>query len=160
SGDRIKNDSRDASMLARLYRAGELTGVWVPDEEDEAMRDLVRARQDAITASIKAKQRLKAFLLRHQLTYTGRSRWGSAYSFHFLEAGSRQPAPYLYSRCPPPRKNTGGIQSPSRRASRYNPRRNYFPAPKHFTRGGYSPCPSTSGLDIPDRSRYKRYPPG
>ena len=79
SGDRIKNDSRDASMLARLYRAGELTGVWVPDEQDEAMRDLVRARQDAVTASIKAKQRLKAFLLRHQQTYAGKSRWSSAY---------------------------------------------------------------------------------
>ena len=79
SGDRIKNDSRDAAMLARLYRAGELTGVYVPDEQDEAMRDLVRARQDAVTASTKAKQRLKAFLLRHQLTYAGRSNWGSVY---------------------------------------------------------------------------------
>lgn len=66
-------------MLARLYRAGELTGVYVPDEQDEAMRDLVRARQDAVTASIKAKQRLKAFLLRHQLTYRGKSRWGIVY---------------------------------------------------------------------------------
>ena len=79
SGDRIKNDTRDASMLARLYRAGELTGVWVPNEEDEAMRDLVRAREDIVRASCKAKQRLKSFLLRNQLTYTGRSRWGSAY---------------------------------------------------------------------------------
>ena len=59
SGDRIKNDSRDAAMLTRLYRAGELTGVYVPDEQDEAMRDLVRARQDAVTASTKAKQPVK-----------------------------------------------------------------------------------------------------
>ncbi|MFH1964188.1 MAG: IS110 family transposase [Acidobacteriota bacterium] len=79
SGDRIKNNARDAAMLSRLYRAGELTGVWVPDEQDEAMRDLVRAREDTVRSSCKAKQRLKAFLLRNQLTYTGRSRWSSAY---------------------------------------------------------------------------------
>jgi len=53
-GDRIKNDRRDAVTLARLLRAGELTAIWVPDEDHEAMRDLVRARQ-----------MLLGFLLRH-----------------------------------------------------------------------------------------------
>jgi hypothetical protein len=48
SGDRIKNDRRDAETLARLERAGELTGIYVPREEDEAMRDLTRAREDAV----------------------------------------------------------------------------------------------------------------
>lgn len=50
SGSRIKTDRRDAIMLASLHRAGELAPVYVPREEDEAMRDLVRARQDAVKA--------------------------------------------------------------------------------------------------------------
>jgi transposase len=79
SGDRIKNDHRDATMLARLHRAGELTAVYVPDTQDEAMRDLTRAREDALSATRKAKQRLNAFLLRNRLTFTGRSRWSRAF---------------------------------------------------------------------------------
>ena len=51
SGDRIKNDHRDAVMLARLHRAGELTAVYVPDARDEAMRDLTRAREDAVSGN-------------------------------------------------------------------------------------------------------------
>ena len=54
SGDRIKTDHRDAKMLARLHRAGELTAVYVPDPQDEAMRDLSRAREDAVIAGRKA----------------------------------------------------------------------------------------------------------
>jgi transposase len=83
SGDRIKNDHRDAKMLARLHRAGELTAVYVPDEQDEAMRDLTRAREDAVIATRKAKQRLSAFLLRNRVIYTGRSRWSKAF-FNWL----------------------------------------------------------------------------
>jgi hypothetical protein len=48
AGDRIKTDRRDAASLARLHRVGELTAVWVPDAKHEAMRDLVRARLDAV----------------------------------------------------------------------------------------------------------------
>ena len=59
SGDRIKTDRRDARNLARLYRAGELTPIYVPQEDDEAMRDLVRGRQDAIHAQRKARQQVK-----------------------------------------------------------------------------------------------------
>jgi Transposase len=51
TGDRIKTDRRDAVMLARLHRAGELTEVWVPDAAHEAMRDLVRAREDFVPSS-------------------------------------------------------------------------------------------------------------
>ena len=58
SGERIKNDTRDAKTLARLHRAGELTAVYVPEAQDEAMRDLSRAREDAVIAGRKAKQRL------------------------------------------------------------------------------------------------------
>jgi transposase len=83
SGDRIKNDRRDASMLARLHRAGELTAVYVPDAQDEAMRDLTRAREDAVMATRKAKQRLNAFLLRNGLTFFGRSKWSKAF-FNWL----------------------------------------------------------------------------
>jgi transposase len=83
SGDRIKNDRRDAAMLARLHRSGELTAVYVPHAQDEAMRDLTRAREDAVVAARKAKQRLNAFLLRHGLTFAGRTKWSNAF-FNWL----------------------------------------------------------------------------
>ena len=73
SGDRIKNDRRDACMLARLDRAGELTPVYVPFAEDEAIRDLTRAREDAKIDEKRSKQRLKSFLLRHRIALYGQS---------------------------------------------------------------------------------------
>jgi transposase len=63
-GDRVKTDQRDAVQLARLLRNGDLTPVWVPDEAHEALRDLVRARDDARTDSLRAKHHLSKFLLR------------------------------------------------------------------------------------------------
>jgi transposase len=79
SGNRIKNDRRDAMMLARLHRAGELTAVYVPRTEDEAIRDLTRAREDVKGDEKKSKQRLGAFLLRSGHRYSGRSLWGQAH---------------------------------------------------------------------------------
>lgn len=79
SGDRIKNDRRDACMLARLHRAGELTAVYVPDAEDEAIRDLTRAREDVKSDQKKAKQRLLAFLLRSGFRYSGGSSWSQVH---------------------------------------------------------------------------------
>jgi transposase len=79
SGVRIKTDRRDALSLARLYRAGELTPVYVPREDDEAMRDLVRGREDAVNATRTARQRLSALLLRHGFRYTGRKAWSVAH---------------------------------------------------------------------------------
>lgn len=79
SGSRIKNDRRDARMLARLHRAGELTAVYVPMAEDEAMRDLTRAREDAKSDQRKCKQRLTAMLLRSGHRYSGRSAWSRVY---------------------------------------------------------------------------------
>lgn len=76
AGDRIKNDKRDAMTLARSERSGDLTGVIVPTEEDEAMRDLTRAREDAVKAQNTARQHLKAFLLRHGKRCPGPERWG------------------------------------------------------------------------------------
>ncbi len=75
SGDRIKNDRRDAETLARLERAGELTAVYVPREEDEAMSDLTRAREDASKASKTARYQLNAFLLRYGKRYPGKASW-------------------------------------------------------------------------------------
>ena len=71
-GNRQKNDTRDAVMLARLLRAGELTYVWVPDPLHEAMRDLVRARHVAASDSRKARALIQMFLLKHGLRYEGK----------------------------------------------------------------------------------------
>jgi len=66
-GDRVKTDRRDALRLAQLLRAKELTAVWVPTEDDEALRDLVRARQDAKEDLLAARHRLSKFLLRNNI---------------------------------------------------------------------------------------------
>lgn len=69
-GDRVKTDRRDAVQLARLDRAGELEPIRVPDEHHEAMRDLVRAREQAVQDLRRARQRTSSFLLRHGRSYT------------------------------------------------------------------------------------------
>ncbi len=79
ASDRVKTDRRDARQLARLFRAGELTAIYVPDEEDEAVRDLVRARDRAMVDQRKARQRLKGFLLRLGHRYKGQSNWSAAH---------------------------------------------------------------------------------
>ena len=79
SGDRIKNDRRDALNLARLHRSGELTAVYVPTPEDEAMRDLTRGREDAVKALRVSRQVLLAFLLRHGHRYGRKTHWTRAH---------------------------------------------------------------------------------
>jgi transposase len=74
-GDRVKTDRRDSLTLARLHRAGDLTAVWVPDDAQEALRDLTRAREDMKHLQQQAKQRLLAFLLRHGKRYGGKCNW-------------------------------------------------------------------------------------
>ncbi|MFT5549290.1 MAG: transposase [Candidatus Azotimanducaceae bacterium] len=78
-GGKVKTDKRDASELARLYRGGELTPVYVPKPEDEAIRDLSRAREDIVTTKKKAKQRLKSFLLRHEFRCPHSENWNEAH---------------------------------------------------------------------------------
>jgi transposase len=78
-GDRVKTDRRDAIMLARLMRGGDLTPIYVPQVQDEAMRDLSRAREDAMQDLKAAKHRLKAFLLRQDIRYEGRASWNAAH---------------------------------------------------------------------------------
>jgi transposase len=79
ASDKVKTDRRDADQLARLYRAGELTAIHVPDQEDEAIRDLVRARYAAVEDLRRLRNRLKGFLLRHGFRYTGKSSWNDAH---------------------------------------------------------------------------------
>lgn len=79
ASDRVKTNRRDANQLARLFRAGELTGIHVPDAADEAIRDLVRCRDAALIEQRKGRQRLKGFLLRHGQRYSGKSSWTEAH---------------------------------------------------------------------------------
>jgi transposase len=74
-GDRVKTDRRDADQLARLFRAGELTGLYVPEPPDEAVRDLIRARYQVQKPQPRARQQLKMFLLRHNIRYAGTTSW-------------------------------------------------------------------------------------
>lgn len=84
-GDRVKTDRLDSESLSRFHRAGELTAVWVPDQEQEAIRDLTRAREDMKAMERQARQRLNAFLLRHGKSYdSGKSKWTQAH-FRWLE---------------------------------------------------------------------------
>jgi transposase len=78
-GDRVKTDRRDAMQLARLMCSGDLPPVYVPHVADEAIRDLCRAREDALRDLKAAQCRLKAFLLRHDIRYTGQATWSPAH---------------------------------------------------------------------------------
>src|SRR6516165_7757154 len=75
-GDRVKTNRRDAVSLVKLLRANELTPVWVPDRQHEAMRDLVRAREAAVMDLRQKRQQVSAFLLRQGLHYPGKDTWG------------------------------------------------------------------------------------
>ena len=92
ASDRVKTDRRDAEQLARLFRAGELTAIYVPDAEDEAIRDLIRARTTAMIGQRKARQRLKGFLLRLGFRYTGKSSWTDAHKRYLAKLLMPQPA--------------------------------------------------------------------
>ena len=117
AGDRVKTDRRDAVHLARLARSGDLTAVSVPKVEDAAMRDLTRAREDARSDLKDAKFRLKAFVLRHDIRYTGRATWNPAHLRWLSEVVCPTPAQHnrLSSICPrrdrthctPPASRTG-----------------------------------------------------
>ena len=78
-GDRVKTDRRDADQLARLYRAGEISGIHIPDAQDEAVRDLIRGRSQVVRQQHRARQQLKMFLLRHNIRYGGKTSWTPAH---------------------------------------------------------------------------------
>ncbi len=79
SGDRVKTDTRDSVQLAECSRVGQLSAVRIPDPDDEAIRDLSRAHEDAVNSRLQARHQLKGFLLCHDLRYTGKTSWCDAY---------------------------------------------------------------------------------
>jgi len=91
-GERIKTNRRDAVTLARLFRAGELTSVWVPDAVHEAVRDLGRAREAAAADLRKKRQQLLSFLLRHGRIFTGRKHWSLAHRRWLADQKFQHPA--------------------------------------------------------------------
>ncbi len=78
-GDRVKTDSRDAELLARLLKLDEIVEVSVPSVEQEAARDLVRARDDVRADLMRARHRLSKMLLRQGILYTGGRPWTGAH---------------------------------------------------------------------------------
>jgi transposase len=91
-GERVKTNRRDALTLARLHRAGELTGVWVPDAVHEAVRDLVRAREAASDDRRRKRQQLLSFLLRHGRVYSGGGHWTLAHRRWLAKQSFAHPA--------------------------------------------------------------------
>jgi Transposase and inactivated derivatives len=91
-GSPFKTDKRDARAIARLLRAGELTGVYVPEPTDEAIRDLCRGRTDAVDDLRRSRFRLKAFLLRHGYRYQGKANWSQAHMRYLRELVLPHPA--------------------------------------------------------------------
>jgi len=90
-GERVKTNRRDAVTLARLHRAGELTGVWVPDATHEAVRDLVRAREMTADDRRRKRQQLLSFLLRHSRIYSGGGHWTLAHRRWLAKQDLRAP---------------------------------------------------------------------
>jgi len=94
AGDRVKTDRRDASQLAVLYRAGALTAIHIPSEQEEAARDLLRCREDIRADLLRARHRLSKFLLRHGRRFTGTKKAWTTRHTAWLQA-QRWPIPAL-----------------------------------------------------------------
>jgi len=94
-GERVKTDRRDARKLARLLRSGELTAVHIPDVADEVIRDMCRARTDAMDDHMRSRQRLSALLLRNGFHYQGKSPWTEAHLRYLRELVLQDPAQKL-----------------------------------------------------------------
>jgi transposase len=97
-GERVKTNRRDAVTLARLHRAGELTAIWVPDQEHEAVRDLVRAREAAMEDLREKRQHLQSFLLRHGQVYPGLRSWTQVHARWLSNLTFAHPAQFLVLR--------------------------------------------------------------
>jgi len=91
-GSPFKTDKRDSRNLARLLRSGELTAVYVPEPTDEAIRDLCRARTDAVDDLRRCRLRLKSFLLRHDYRYQGKANWSQPHMRYLRELVLPHPA--------------------------------------------------------------------
>jgi transposase len=95
AGDRVKTDARDALLLARLLRLGEITPVQVPTLEQETARDLVRAREDVRGDLMRARHRLSKLLLRHGIVYSGGTPWTGMHDAWLRAQGAELPSPVL-----------------------------------------------------------------
>jgi transposase len=95
AGDRVKTDRRDAGPWARLARSGALPLVYVPKVDAEAMRALTQAREETLSDLQDAKLRLKGFLLRHDIRYTGQANWHPAHLRWLAEVVCPTPAQQL-----------------------------------------------------------------
>ena len=95
SEKRIKTDRRDALLLARESRSGNLTSIVVPDERDEAIRDLVRAREDARIARQRVRLQMQAMMLRHGRHYQGKKSWSQAHDRYLSTIRFEHPAQEL-----------------------------------------------------------------
>jgi transposase len=95
AGDRVKTDARDALLLARLLRLGEITAVQVPTLEQETARDLVRAREDVRGDLMRARHRLSKLLLRHGVVYSGGTPWTGRHDAWLRAQGGRLPSSAL-----------------------------------------------------------------
>jgi transposase len=89
---RTHPDRGDCARLAELSRAGELRAIWVPDQTHEAMRNLWRAREDAVNMRLRARQQLKAFLLRQDRRYAGKTSWTRMHQRWIADQRFSQPA--------------------------------------------------------------------
>lgn len=159
-GDRIKNDRRDALTLARLHRAGELSPVWVPDAQSEAIRDLTRAREDAIYAQTRARQRLNAFLLRHGFRYPVATRWTKKHIAWIVSQRLPQPAQQICLE-----EYLGAVEEATRRVQRLEEQVrsligswSMFPVVKAFTahRGVSLIVAATVVAELGDLTRFDR----
>ena len=116
-GDRVKTDRRDAEKLARCYRSGDLTAVWVPDAAHEALRDLVRAREAAKKDQLRARHRLGKFLLRHgRRAAGGMTAWTEKHlpwlkTVRFDAPARRRPCSTTVPRSSTPRERIGAAWS-------------------------------------------------
>jgi len=95
AGDRVKTDRRDAMTLARLMRSGDLSAIYVPGVEDEALRDLSRGRDDTMQDLKRSKRRLKSFLLRQDIRSEGRAGWNAAHLRWLAQVVCPTPAPQI-----------------------------------------------------------------
>src|SRR3974377_2239810 len=95
ASDRVKTDRRDADQLARLARARYITAIHVPDQEDEAIRDLIRARSAAVHDQRRARNRLKGFLLRLGFRYSGKTSWNDAHKRYLSGLLMPRPAQHI-----------------------------------------------------------------
>jgi transposase len=112
-GDKVKTDRRDCRRLARLYRAGELVAIRIPSVQEEAVRDLCRARADMVADRTRARHRLGKFLLRHGRPWRGGNAWTLTHERWLLQQRFEEPAlaaTYAHYRAVPgrPRRAAGG----------------------------------------------------